>query len=714
MRSKLTFGPLFLVVVIVVFIIIATSLAGFLATLSAEEYIFFSRLLEKRVAFPVLSTILVIAVIGYSLHLLFQKYINPLRRLVEETVIISTVNPKHRIEQTGSKETQQLTNIINSFADQYQQLQDDIKGKIRHANKEIEEEKNRLAALMSELTQGVLVCNIEGQILLYNKLARSILSPPGTNSRSNGNGAFIGLGRSIFSLIDRNLIIHALEKAQQRLHKQKHALSSFVSHLPAGQLARFQMIPVLDHSGELNGFILTCEDITRRVEVENHRDLVLQSLTEGMRASLGSIRAAIETILEYPRMEEERRKKFKRIIREESVKLGDLLDESIKDYSRYLKSQWPLEDIQSDDLLVAIKKRFESKFDVKVNIRFLPEPIWLKIDSYSILQALAFVMNHLHANFGIDSVTLQFQPDAKFAKLQLLWQGTPCNTEILRKWENQALVMDGQGSPLTLKDVIERHSSELWCRYDEENKTAYFSLLLPVTKPETELVVEARRESRPEFYDFDLFNRQDQKPELESADLAELSYVVFDTETTGLNPSDGDEIISIGAVRIVNGKILYNETFDQLIDPRRRISTQSRQITGIDPAMLEGQPTIDRVLPRFHNYVENSVLVAHNAAFDMRFLQLKEKSTGIKFTNPILDTLLLSAIIHPNQDQHNLESIARRLGITIFGRHTALGDAIVTAEVFLKLISLLKEKNITTFGRAQEAARESWYARIKY
>jgi DNA polymerase-3 subunit epsilon len=108
------------------------------------------------------------------------------------------------------------------------------------------------------------------------------------------------------------------------------------------------------------------------------------------------------------------------------------------------------------------------------------------------------------------------------------------------------------------------------------------------------------------------------------------------------------------------------------------------------------------------------VLVAHNAAFDMRFLQLQEDSTGLRFDQPVLDTLLLSAVVHPNQQSHRLEAIAERFGVTVIGRHTALGDALVTAEVLQKLIPLLAERGIHTLAQARAEAQKTWYARLKY
>jgi DNA polymerase-3 subunit epsilon len=272
---------------------------------------------------------------------------------------------------------------------------------------------------------------------------------------------------------------------------------------------------------------------------------------------------------------------------------------------------------------------------------------------------------------------------------------------------------------LTVREVIDRCDGEVWFQRERASHLAFFRFALPLAQVRAnEVAAKAdaylRAGSRPDYYDFDLFQSIERSHALDDRKLAELSYTVFDTETTGLNPRLGDEIIQIGASRIVNNKLLRSEFFEQLIDPERELSAASTAIHGISPDMLEGQPVIGKVLPAFHAFASETVLVAHNAAFDMRFLQLKEEATGCRFDHPVLDTLLLSAVIHPNQESHRLEAIAERFGIPIIGRHTAMGDAIVTGEVFLRMIPLLADMGIVTLRQAIEASQKTYYARVDY
>ena len=198
-----------------------------------------------------------------------------------------------------------------------------------------------------------------------------------------------------------------------------------------------------------------------------------------------------------------------------------------------------------------------------------------------------------------------------------------------------------------MRDVVERHGGEFWFERERVRHESFFRFLLPLAGAgeQLEAAQVVRGASRPEYYDFDLFAHLASRPrELDDRPLAELTYTVFDTETTGLDPSAGDEIIQIGATRIVNGKLRRQRVLRPARRPAAAAFPRPRsRSTASARRWCAGQPTIDEVLPAFHAFAHDTVLVGHNAAFDMRFLQLKEAATGVVFDQPVLDTLLLSA-----------------------------------------------------------------------
>jgi len=128
---------------------------------------------------------------------------------------------------------------------------------------------------------------------------------------------------------------------------------------------------------------------------------------------------------------------------------------------------------------------------------------------------------------------------------------------------------------------------------------------------------------------------------------------------------------------------------------------------GISDAMVAGKPPIGTVLPWFHRYAHDAVLVAHNAAFDMAFLHRAEDDAGVTFDHPVLDTLLLSAVLHDHTAEHTLDAIAARFGIALADRHQALGDAMGTARILLRMLDLLEAAGITTLGAALAACERA-------
>ena len=675
------------------------------------------QLLLSRLPIGVMMTIFGFAFGVMVLNKLFKQYVNGLMRMSETLRLMLGANRDFRVTPEGPPEVQHLARAANDLAQQRDALMDDVEAQIAAAKASVEEEKNRLAALMSELAQAVVVCNLDGRILLYNNRARLQFKALAQGPTSVSGGALIGLGRSIFSILEKNQVLHAKEVIRQRLGAGKAALANFITTLRGGQLLRVQMVPVLA-AGEggdgMSGYVLTVENITRSIEQEARRDQVLHSLTEGSRAALGNIRAAVTNLIDYPDMEGELRERFLKIVGDEVSGMSQRLDQTMANFSDSMKTRWPLEDILGIDVIAAAQRRIEDKLKLPIKTEELDDALWVKADSFSLVFALVFLASKLQDHYEPRELRFRLSSEGKLAYLDLIWAGPAMSSETFYTWEMESMQAASETTPLSLREVIDRHGGEIWYQREKAAHRAFFRFVLPVASPEVVQEEERSRASgRPEYYDFDLFNFADKSIDLDRK-LSELTYTVFDTETTGLEPSKGDEIIQIGAARIVNNRLLRQEVFDQLVDPECPLKPESIPIHGITEDMVRGQPNIDLVLPAFHEFCEDTVLIAHNAAFDMRFLQLKEDRTGIRFTQPVLDTLLLSAVVHPNQESHKLDVILERLGVHIESRHNALGDALATAEVFLKMVPLLEEMGIVTVRQALEASEKTYFARVKY
>lgn len=177
--------------------------------------------------------------------------------------------------------------------------------------------------------------------------------------------------------------------------------------------------------------------------------------------------------------------------------------------------------------------------------------------------------------------------------------------------------------------------------------------------------------------------------------LRDMKLVVLDTETTGLRPQAGDEIISIGACRVGNGVILP-EMFHSLVNPGRSIPRFITELTGISEDMVAGADDFCTVVSDFLDFLQDSLIIGHSIDFDINFLNYKLKPHNVRINNYHIDTCMLSRALNPHWKIHTLDSILASLGIEPEGRHTALGDALLTSSVFLHFLDRLEQLKVNT------------------
>ncbi|HEY0835917.1 MAG TPA: exonuclease domain-containing protein [Azospirillum sp.] len=605
-----------------------------------------------------------------------------------------------------------LARAVNTLGDKLAGARRDIDRAVAESTAKAEEQKGRLGTILRDLHEGVLVCNLKHQILLYNQTVLDLL-------RLTGD---LGLGRSLLHFVLAEPITHTLERLTLRVREGRHrthahgTTAQFVGGTVDGRiLLEGRMSVILQDGGQdggdpdappvITGYVVTLQDATGELAALGQRDRLLREATEGIRGPIANLRAALETLADTPDLDAENRRCFETAMLESCNALSDRLEQVTADYRSVMTGSWPMSDIHSSNLGNLIRHRVGAEAGYGVTLTGLPQ--WLHCDSYSLVVLFDHLIRQIHGLTGVAGFDLSAEHEGQWVYLDVTWRGTPLPSGTVDGWLDHPLP-DALGG-LTVGDVLMHHKSTLWSEAPKgrEGCARLRVPLPPALSPPTAHAVAAaaaRTTARPEFFDFSLLHQPLATSELGRTPLEALHYVVFDTETTGLSPSGGDEIIQIAAVRIVNGRILTGETFNQLVNPGRRIPPESIPFHHITDDMVADKPSIAQVLPQFRAFVSGAVIVAHNAAFDLKFLKMKEKAAGVRFDCPVLDTMLLSRMLQGDDGDHTLDGIAQRLGIEVVDRHTALGDSLVTAAVFLRMIDMLRERDVRTLDDAIRGA----------
>ncbi|MBR2046585.1 MAG: PHP domain-containing protein, partial [Agathobacter sp.] len=182
------------------------------------------------------------------------------------------------------------------------------------------------------------------------------------------------------------------------------------------------------------------------------------------------------------------------------------------------------------------------------------------------------------------------------------------------------------------------------------------------------------------------------------------SYVVFDIETTGFSP-EINKVIEIGAVKVVEGKIV--DRFSSFVNPEVPIPFRIEELTHINDSMVVDAPKIETVLPEFLKFCEGSVLVAHNADFDVSFIMKKAQMLGLSFAPTYVDTVAMARFLLPQLNRFKLDTVAKAVGVSLENHHRAVDDAACTAEIFVKFVEMLAARGIENLDQLNKEGSTS-------
>lgn len=651
----------------------------------------------------------VFAICGLTIWVWLQfdeNVATPIERLSRDLRSITHGKAVHQINEESAKYLGFLAPAIREVIEILAASRSEVNQAIQNATREVELQKSRLEIVLRDLQEAVLICTLDHKILLYNRRALEILHISGDRVSTR-----LGLNRSLFQVVAAQPFLHALERLTARFESGRHIdhheglTTLLVSSTKDGQYilrGRLSLFLDTDKTKPL-GYVATFQDITRELDEQVKRDKLLHTITTEIQQPLFKIKTSTEKLIGNSNLNTSERTTLENTLQTEASALSQTLHDMETEAQELFVNNWPMSDVYSKTLYrCAIKK---SGIDPNF-INISDQHAWLHCDSFTISELLSHLMTSLHQQDHIQHITLGADRDDKSVYLTISWQGHAISNATIDQWLDVKL--DTEISLLSGHDILDRHRTDLWHTGQSEGNShnengsesesdhhSISEIRLPLLKAKEHFKREKKVRlilpERPEFYDFDLLGRVNPST-IDVTPISEATYVVFDTETTGLEPANGDEIVSIAGVRIVNGRVLRGEIFNELVNPGRRIPKLATQVHGISDPMVENAPDICTILKKFKQFVGDAILVAHNAAFDMKFLTLKQETCGIKFDNPVLDTVLLAAQVHGSSDSLTLDALSERYGITLTKeeRHTALGDSVATAEVFLRLVNQLK------------------------
>ncbi len=642
------------------FILFAAAVAA-AGVLLAEDH----GLSRSQALFVWSAAVLAAALLAAVLIIYRYFCLRPARRLAVELRAVVHGKQGKLIDKDRYASLPDLPEAINGLVQALDVARSQVAGAVAAATANAENEMSRLAAVLNGLHEGVVVCNLRHQVVLYNQHALNLLRVSGE----------LGLGRSLSGLLAMDPVLHILEVLLRRPEGGPDN-APFITGTPDGRILLQGRMSLLRSQADITGYVVSFDDVTASVSALARRDALLRQVIDSLRDPV----IRLNDVTCDPA--------------KAAADISAALERATEGYRSLLAGWWPMTDINSAYLFSFVINRLENS-GLKVNLTGLP--IWLHGDSHTLVVALEALLRCIAKGTGAREFDLAAEVEGARGWILISWHGGRVADETLVEW--QLVPVSAALGGMNVRDVMRHHTHEDLVEEAREGRVTLRIALHLGREGQDRVDMAGKLPPRPEFFDFNLL-AQGQAGNLGQLSLRDVTYVVFDTETTGLSPTQGDQIVSIAGVRIVNGRILTGETFSRIVNPGRRIPRESTRFHGITDEMVIDKPPIAVVLPQFKAYAADAVLVAHNAAFDLKFIRMREQESGVVFGNPVLDTMLLSSYVDGTPENQSLDAIAERYGIAATDRHTALGDSLTTAAVLLRLIDALEAKGIHTLDEA--------------
>lgn len=583
----------------------------------------------------------------------------------------------------GSHALDRLPATISRLCDAARAQRQGLRRAALNASQRAEEQRAWLDVALRDLAESVVVCDQDHRVLFHNRAAERLLG---------GIGSGYGLG----ALVPRGALDHAQDCLKARMAAFGKGREGLIGTVLFSCLSRNgrqvlhgQMSLVLNPRQQASGYVVVFRDMSESWAELDPRDAVRQALTRDLRGPLGSLYAAAQMLADYPEMAASDRASFVKVVCEESARMTNRLETMAAGSGGSAPAVWPMADIHFSEVFASIAATLEQRLDIRLTM--VGVPLWLHGDSHSLMEAFLALFAALHAQTGSSVFDMECMLGDRRVYLDVNWKGEPVPDGRLTHWL-EAEINTALG-PQRVKDVLDRHDSQPWS-LAKRGGFAALRVPLPLAR-------------RPQFTDAE-WTGLGHPPSLSEADsraerLArahngvfagrKLDHMAFVAVAAMVAPGiapDGDlrRITGLGAVRIEDGRLLTARTFE------RAVSVGGRS--------EDGKPPLAVVLPQFWAFVGEAVLAVHDLGSCLGLLEQRE--AGGPYL-PVVDTMLLSRLLDPDEMDHSLEATARRMGVRVGDHRTEIGKGLITAELLIRQLDRLRDEHIVTFDQLIEAAR---------